>query len=144
MILNTDKLITSVLKVLAFIITSIITRPLGLVVMLVIMSVSAFKSDVILYLLRKDYGKGVHYTSILYIVNYNNILEIYVFKQLTEMGWGVLFGIICLFFQCVLKVSILPLSTIFLLDLGTVPTVWYFFFPYYFYISIHSSIKSQN
>jgi hypothetical protein len=26
---------------------------------------------------------------------------------------------------CVLEVSILPLSTIFLLDFGTVPTVWY-------------------
>jgi len=29
---------------------------------------------------------------------------------------------------CVLRVSILPLSTIFLLDSGTVPTVWYFLF----------------
>ena len=35
---------------------------------------------------------------------------------------------------CVLGVSILPLSTIFLFDFGTVPTVWYFwvfhFIPY--------------
>jgi uncharacterized membrane protein len=28
---------------------------------------------------------------------------------------------------CVLSVSILPVSTIFLLNFGTVPTVWYFF-----------------
>ena len=29
---------------------------------------------------------------------------------------------------CVLRISILPLSLIFLLDFGTVPTVWYFIF----------------
>jgi len=33
---------------------------------------------------------------------------------------------------CVLRVSILPLSMIFLLDFWTVPTVWYFLFFYIF------------
>jgi hypothetical protein len=29
--------------------------------------------------------------------------------------------------NCLLGVSVVPLSTIFLLEFGTVPTVWYFF-----------------
>ena len=33
--------------------------------------------------------------------------------------------------MCVLVVSLLPLSTIFLLDFGTVPTLWYFLFFYW-------------
>ena len=33
---------------------------------------------------------------------------------------------------CVLEVSIFPFSTIFHLDLGTVPTVWYFLFLFVF------------
>jgi hypothetical protein len=36
---------------------------------------------------------------------------------------------------CVLEVSILPLFTIFQLDSGTVPTVWYFFFVFHFIIT---------
>ena len=32
---------------------------------------------------------------------------------------------------CVLRVSILPLSTIFLLDIGIILTVWYFFISHF-------------
>ena len=47
-----DKTITSVLKVSTYIITSITTRPIVLAVILAIMSVSTFKTDVILYLMK--------------------------------------------------------------------------------------------
>ena len=48
-----------------------------------------------------------------------------------------------------LKVSILPLSTTFLLDYGTIPTVWYFVgtIPtvwYFFYFSFYSYLKQSN
>jgi hypothetical protein len=43
------KTIKSVLKVLTNIVTCIIARPIGLVVMQVLISVSTFKTDVILY-----------------------------------------------------------------------------------------------
>jgi hypothetical protein len=38
---------------------------------------------------------------------------------------------------CVLQVSILPLSTILLLNFGTVPAVWYFYFYFFFFYSIN-------
>ena len=44
------KTITSVLKVYTYIITSITARPVGLIAILVIMSVSPFKTDTILYI----------------------------------------------------------------------------------------------
>jgi len=44
------KTVTSVLKILTYYITSIIAPPVGLTVILVIMSVSTFKTVVILYI----------------------------------------------------------------------------------------------
>jgi hypothetical protein len=44
------KTITSVLKILTYIITSITARPVGFAEIVVIMSVSTFKTDVILYI----------------------------------------------------------------------------------------------
>jgi hypothetical protein len=46
------KTITSVLKISAYIITSITLRPIGLVAILVIMSFSSFKTAIILYLIQ--------------------------------------------------------------------------------------------
>jgi len=43
-------------------------------------------------------------------------------------------------FICVLGVSIMPLSMFVLLNFGTVPTVWYFCFPFYEYEKIISFI----
>jgi hypothetical protein len=50
--LISNTTITSILKLLTNIITSIIARPIRLAAKLVIMSVSTFKTDVILYLLQ--------------------------------------------------------------------------------------------
>ena len=113
--------------------------------MLVIMSVSAFKSDVILYLLKKDYGKGVHYTSILCIVNYNNILEIYVFKWLTEMAGFFVGGgnNLFIFSMCVRGINFVSFYD-FSIGFRNCSDSVVFFVLNFTSISIHSSIKSQN
>jgi hypothetical protein len=54
--INTDKTITSVVKVSPDFVTNITARSIGLVEILVIMYVFAFKSDVILYGVELVYG----------------------------------------------------------------------------------------